>query len=387
MGSSREPRVWAAVVAAVAIVVGGCAAGAGSPSNRSRGAADGLPTGRFEIVGRRIYDPDGRRFYPIGANVAVRQGRYEHGYTFNWNGTATGRSADVAAWGWNTVRANLVCLPPGDPSTADLDAGIDDLIDEYTARRIVVMVECHDLTGRNPRLDDSSTQRVLGFWDRLATRWRNNPYVWFNPFNEPVSHGGAAANDAWLALQRGALTRIRAIAPDNVFVADLPRYGQGVEALTGADSVTRLGAGRHNVLYSWHAYGAVGVGGAFGRYEDNANEAASRADHEAVLRYAYDHDIPLVIGEFGDPLTLGEGSAGPPIWNRIGARAVMDLAPRYEVGLLWWHATGDSNNSLTYSLMADRHRAPWSAAGDGNGLSDGGRRFWNVSKNPPALQP
>ena len=96
------------------------------------------PTGRFTIVGRDIVDPAGNRFYPIGANVSVRQGPYENGYTFNWNGTATGHAADAKAWGWNIVRANLICVPPPSPTVAQLNAGIDSFIDEYTAQGIVV---------------------------------------------------------------------------------------------------------------------------------------------------------------------------------------------------------------------------------------------------------
>jgi hypothetical protein len=63
----------------------------------------------------------------------------------------------------------------------------------------------------------------------------------------------------------------------------------------------------------------------------------------------------------------------------------MDYAPEAGIGMIWWHATGDSGNFLTYSLMADRHQAPWSAATTGAGLSNGGLRFWNVSKHHPDL--
>lgn len=342
-------------------------------------------TGRFLIVGRDIVDPDGNRFYPVGANVSVRQGQYEQGYTFNWNGTATGHAADAKAWGWNIVRTNLICVPPGSPTTAQLNAGIDAFIDEYTAEHIVVMVDCHDLTGKNPSADAASVQALYPFWERLARKYQDNPYVWFNMVNEPQEGGSAADVENWLALQRSLLSRLRAIAPNNVFVADIPRYGQGVETFTGANAITRLGAGQCNVLYSWHAYGALTENGPFGQFDHWDDEAASLADHRAALRYLRDHDIPVVIGELGDPLTLNEGTAGLPIWNRVGARAVMTAAPEYGVGMLWWHATGDSGVFLTYSLMADRHQAPWSAAATGAGLSDGGRRFWNVAKHAPDL--
>lgn len=343
------------------------------------------PSGRFNIVGRDIVDPDGNIFYPVGANVAVRQGQYETGYIFNWNGTATGHANDAKAWGWNIVRTNLICQPPGSPTVAELNAGIDAFIDEYTAKKIVVMVDCHDVTGKNYSASSSQIQALYPFWDRLARKYKDNPYVWFNMFNEPSTGKAPADVDNWMALQRDALARLRAIAPNNVFVADIPGWGQGVSTFTGSNPVTNLGAGQCNVLYAWHAYGALTEDGPFGTYADWGDEAASLRNHRAVLSYIRDHNIPVVIGELGDPLTLNEGTAGMPIWNRNGARAVMTAAPEYGVGMLWWHATGDSGIFLTYSLMADRHQAPWSAATTGAGLSDGGQRFWNVSKHAPNL--
>jgi hypothetical protein len=317
--------------------------------------------------------------------VAVRQGGYEEGYAFNWNGTATGHVADVKAWGWNTVRATLPCLPDGTgPSVDDLNTGIDDFIQEYTTQRVVVIVECHDITGDNLKPDDARVQALQPFWDRLATKWKDDPYVWFNYYNEPQGTTTAAGVANWMSLQQQALQRLRAIAPRSIFVADIPGAGQGLETLTGDTPITDLGKGQCNVLYDWHAYGAVGNDSIFGNGVDWDNESKSLANHRKVFEYLRDNNIPMVIGELGDPLTLDEGSAGQPIWNRYGARAVIDLAPQFGVGLLWWHGTGDSGVFLTYTLMADRHQAPWAAGPTGEGLSDGGRRFWEASKAQPA---
>ena len=374
------------ILLSLAFALGACSAPSANDSGGDGGRPVG-PTGRFTIVGRDIVDPAGNKFYPIGANVSVRQGQYETGYTFNWNGTATGHAADAKAWGWNIVRANLICVPPGTPTAAELNAGIDAFIQEYTAAGIVVMVDCHDVTGADLSASSARIQALYPFWDRLATKWRDNPYVWFNMFNEPQSGSSPAEINNWMTLQQSALARLRAIAPNNVFVADIPRYGQGVETFTGPNSITRLGAGQCNVLYSWHAYGALGDNGTFGDFADYSDEAASRVNHRDALQYLKAHNIPVVIGELGDPLTLDEGTAGLPIWNRIGARAVMDYAPDAGIGMLWWHATGDSGVFLTYSLMANRHQAPWSAARTGAGLSNGGLRFWAASKHAPDLGP
>jgi mannan endo-1,4-beta-mannosidase len=355
------------------------------PPTTATGAPHG--NGRFTIVGHDIVDPDGNLFVPIGANMAVRQGGYEEGYAFNWNGTGTGHVADVKAWGWNTVRATLICAPEGSPTPDELDRGIDDFVDEYTSQRVVVIVECHDITIDDLAPSDPRVAQLLAFWERFAAKYKDNTYVWFNPYNEP--QGGAEPADVanWLALQRDALVRLRAIAPTNVFVADIPGGGQAVQAFTGERPITELGSGQCNVLYSWHAYGALGSDGVFGKFEDYGHEKASRANHDEAFAYLRDHGIPVIIGEVGDPLTLDEGTAGQPIWNRIASKAVIADAASYGIGMLWWHATGDSGAFLTYTLMADRHQPPWSAAATGAGLSDGGRRFWEASKHQPQLGP
>ena len=338
-----------------------------------------VANGKFYIVGKDIVDPQGKIFYPMGANIAVRVNNWENGYTFNWNGTGTGRSQDVLNWGWNTVRPNNICNLSTNPSQQQLFDAVDAFIDEYTAKKIVVMVDCHDLTGKNPSVSTPELYGAYAMQDHLANKYKNNPYVWFNVLNEPQADGGPAASANWLALQKQTLARLRAIAPNNIYVADIPRYGQGVDTLTGTDSVLGLGAGQCNVLYSWHAYGAVGP------FEGYANETKSRQNHKNAIEYLKNNNVPVVIGELGDPLTLNEGTAGQPIWNRIGAYAVMDYAPSNGIGLLWWHATGDSGNFLTYSLMADRHAAPWSAGLTGQGLSTAGQKFWQISKNKPNL--
>lgn len=330
---------------------------------------------KFTIVGRDIVDPDGNIFYPIGANVAARVGNFENGYVFNWNGTATDHSQDVLNWGWNTVRINDICNPPADPGVNATNDGIDKFIDEYTAKKIVVMVDCHDVTGANPTSTSTSMTPLYAMLERLAHKYKDNPYVWFNIPNEPLS---SDSSSAWLELHKSIYSRLRAIAPYNIMVADIPVYGQEISTLLDG-SILPLGQGKCNVLYSWHTYGAVSD------YYSNFDELKSRAAHKAALEYFKANNIPVVIGEFGDPLTLSEGTAGPARWNRIGANAVLDYAPENGVGLLWWHATGDSGNFLTYSLMADRHQAPWSAALTGEGLSATGQKFWQISHNKPNL--
>ena len=327
------------------------------------------PSGRFTLLDGKTVDPEGKPFYPIGVNIAVKQGIFETGYTFNFNGTGTGRSSQVQQWGWNTVRATLICRPPGDgPSLSQVNQGLDNFIAGYTAKKIVVMIECHDLTGSDPT--PTKATAVTDFIVAAAQRHKDNPYVWYNPYNEPFA---SESVDGWLALNNYGLSRVRAVAPNSIYVADLAGWGQGVAKMQSDPRVVQFAKDDGSTLLSWHAWGAVGT------IEDRAKQSTATIRHREVFEYIKNNEVPVIIGEFGDPLTLDEGTAGWPIWNRTGAYAVMELAPQYGVGLIWWHATGDSGVFLTYTLMQDR-RDPWRALPNGTGLSAAGKVFWSISQ-------
>ena len=319
-------------------------------------------------MGKTIIDPDGYVFVPNGANIAVRQApNLENGFAFNWRGTANGRSEDVKTWGWNTIRLNVICVLPSDgPTQAQTLKGIDEVVKEYTAKKLVVVIDCHhsEVTGKSPSFSSAIVQQTMTFYDSVTKSYKDNPYVWFNPLNEPFGTKDAAG---WTALQNGVYSRIRQNAPGNIFIADLPDWGNDIAALVDGN-LSNYSNGKCNVVYGWRGYGFI-------------NGFATDASIKQYLGNASAKNIPIIVGEFGDPLTLNEGTAGPPIQNRIGAYAVMKYGPENGYGLLWWHATGDSSNFLTYSLTKDRS-APW-VKGTSN-LSDGGKAFWEVThRNTP----
>ncbi|MCA9330209.1 cellulase family glycosylhydrolase [Candidatus Saccharibacteria bacterium] len=333
-------------------------------------------TGKFYIVGNQIIDPDGNIFYPVGSNVAVRQASWaENGFVFNYFGTATGKSTDVQRWGWNTLRVTMVCNT-GNPSQGDTLNGINALVDEYTVKKIVLMFECHDVTLKNPAYNDGAVQGVMSLFDELANRYKNNPYVWFNPVNEPFSNTDI---NTWVNFQNNLYNRIRSRAPDNIFVADLAGGGNNVDHLVDSNMHNTFGSGKCNILYGWHSYGFIGG-------------FANDAKHKTYIEALNQRKIPVIIGELGDPLRYDgqpltaadpavAGVAGNPDQNRIGARALINYGPSNNIGLLWWHATGDSNSSSTYSLTKDK-TSPWTvnANNASSKLSVSGKMFWDLSQ-------
>lgn len=340
-----------------------------------------LPTGKFYVVGKQIVDPDGNIFLPMGANVAVRQSpNLEKGFVFNYFGTANGQSEKVKAWGWNTIRVNAACDLTSNPSLAQTYAGLDELIKEYTSKKIVVLIDCHQggVTVTDVDFINANVQKVVSFFDALAKNYNNNPYVWFNTANEPSATNNVAQ---WTALQNSLYARIRQYAPNNIFVADLPAGGNAIQDLTTGNVHQNLGSGKCNLVYGWHSYGYIDS------YDTNV--ATNEAKHKATIDALVAKNIPVIIGEFGDPLKqdgtplhLGDPSpgavAGNPDINRIGANAVMKYAPAAGYGLLWWHATGDSNSFIVYSLTKTM-TSPWDAINNQSILSPAGQTFWNIT--------
>ncbi len=324
-------------------------------------AAPATPTGRFYVVGSDIVGPDGRIFYPIGANAAIKFTPY--GYVFEGgNGGVNDHLDAVKAWNWNTIRATLVCdNRSGEPSFTSLVDGIDPVVRQLTAAGIVVILECHDLTGKNPSLGSSRDKRIRRFWDEMVKRYRDNPYVWFNIYNEPDATGNTAR---WAKLHEYYVDRIRRAGAENLVVVDIPKWAQGIDLLVEGTAGDRINAAC-NTVFGWHTYGAV------------ADRQATLEDHERMIQGAQRKGMALLVGELGVAMPADWGNSGPWEWNVSGYEAMEQLGPRYGIGLVWWHATGANAVFSVYSLTADR-TGFWTAA-DGSNLSAYGQRFWDLS--------
>jgi hypothetical protein len=318
------------------------------PSARSRS--------HFYVVGSDIVAPDGMRFYPIGANVGTSG-------NFDWRGTAAGHVEDALAWGWNTIRLTVYCssaYPFTIRKTSGyqaLLAAVDGIVTEYTAKHIVVILECQDAL-----VDQNETDQ---FWHDVALRYRDNAYVWFNPMNEPTWND----NDAWLALQEHYLRLVRSTGAENVFVADVQNGGNdagwdGAKRVYDARMGRALDDGECNVVFSQHEYGGI---------DDNIGAAS-------YWERVHDAHLAMIVGEFGYSID-GTSTAGSYAQNLNGANAVFANAPAEGVGVLWWHAThGDG-----YSLKADG--GAFYEGGPSAGLSAAGQRLWDLGHDPPDLGP
>lgn len=330
------------------------------------------PAEPFYVVGSDIVDPDGNLFVPVGVNAAISVTDFP--FVFEGaNGGIAGRVEDVQAWGWNTVRANLVCNGDELVTQAQVRDGITTTIEEFTAAGIVVIITCHDGTGTNMTINDEVEEPLREFWDTVVEQYRDNPYVWFNFFNEPWElRDSDESLDDWLTLHEFYVKRYRNQGVENVVVLDLPGFAQAIDLLADDPFADGLSS-ECNVVFGWHAWG------------DLAGEEATAEGYRVKALAARAKNLAIVISEAGVPEPLDAGTAGFPEWNVSGYRAALELAGDEQFGLLWWHGTGDTDEELFYPLTADASGF-WTAA-DGSNLSDAGLSFWEFSQRPRVATP
>ncbi len=342
-----------------------------TPTGPTTTEAPPEPPDPFYVVGSNIVDPNGDLYVPVGANVAVSV--VDFPYVFEGgNGGVGGRVEEVQAWGWNTVRANLVCDDVEGVVQADVIAGMAETIDELTEAGIVVIITCHDGGGTNVAINDETEERLRQFWDVVVERYRDNPYVWFNFFNEPWELRDEESLELWHQLHEFYINRYRNQGVENIVVVDIPGFAQAIDLLADDPFADDL-IDQCNVVFGWHAWGDLG------------GEQATTEGYRVKALAARAKGMAILIAEAGVPEPLDAGTAGFPAWNISGYEAALDLATIDDFGLLWWHGTGDTDDELFYPLTADA-TGFWTAA-NGNNLSEAGQTFWDFSQTPRPATP
>ena len=319
-------------------------------------AAPRQSTGEFEVAGSNVFDPDGRPFVPMGTNM-------NGPYSF-FDVPTKGKAGLIAdGWGFNAVRL-VTCFSSGcQTATSTVNNDLAGIVEEYTNRKVVVIVELHQFDiGGHASAED--VQAAASFWRDIALTYRDNPYVWFNLFNEPEAsyHDytvGSTAPVRWRAQHQPVIDAIRAAGADNVIVIDETQAGQGAadwweigESPAGDSGIMSEGknlqdpAGR--LVFSVHAYDVWGFPNGNDptcatRYTDEQRDARFRSYIERILGQG----LPLMIGEVGfavtDSPTTGTGAHSfgqhPPCGstNLLSAEVVYRVAPDYRLGVLTWH--------------------------------------------------
>jgi hypothetical protein len=328
----------------------------------------------FTLNGSQIVDPDGKVFIPVGANAS--------GPHFPFGGPLIGNSAIAQNdWKWNTLRVNT-CAPGGCENGGGYDNSDDNdltgIINEYTAKHIVIMI---DWQQPNPGTDmgtqSDKLAAAISFWKTTAAQYKDNPYVWFNLNNEP---SGSISN--WVSGEGQIAAAVRAIAPNNIIVIDGSGDGQDAQswdcnAVNPANSAIISGGQQlesqyTNVVFSLHVYGWWGGNG-----DGNCTPAQLDARMGGFIDQVHQKNLPLVIGEVGAEETVGEEQSFE-LGTTDAAHSAYREAPTKGVGLLWWHSAKWGNN---YPLIQDK--TDWTNINNPTNptnLSWGGQMVWNYGQ-------
>ncbi|MGB3780974.1 MAG: cellulase family glycosylhydrolase, partial [Tunicatimonas sp.] len=279
----------------------------------------------FSVSQGKIYAPSGQEFIAKGANINGPHWPYSREMTQDAN--------LIELWGFNLVRVNAFprLAKNGVPIYQDLDK----IVQDFTAKGMVVMIENHDLTGKYP--DDfqqitkngkdyyPSLLETKNWWLGVADAYKNNPYVWFNILNEPGDdHLNGTANTLTNALQRWKevheeiIGAIRGQGINNLIVADdnnyaLSKYHEagvgGSAALTHAPGFQQQYG---NIVISPHFY-----------YDWAYNYSLARD----YIDDARARNLPVIIGEFG---------ASAPV-QAAASKVALTVAQEKGIGWIVWH--------------------------------------------------
>ena len=317
---------------------------------------------RFTTVGHHIVDPNGNKFIPIGANVTSEP--YPAPPTWSWWSTnqkyATGKSDEALASGWNMVRVSV--STGGDSTLQQNFDGVFRLIDEYTAKGIVVTASLWDFMGKDPTWEQVlANPNVLALQDQLVARYKDNPYVWLNPLNESSTW---SYGTSWAKVGTELYNRARSQGWTGVFVWDLPSYGQYIEAAATTSMGTDFLSGKYSTVLSWHNYGA-----------------GDDAKQDLWARQTIAKGIPVMIGEFGQHWDPNNHTNPMDAGERRGTNWTLTRAYTYGFGAVAWHGAAATYNQFAFRMGTG---SAWYDYPGAPPLSEMGARLLELGRNRPA---
>lgn len=124
---------------------------------------------------------------------------------------------------------------------------------------------------------ETITARLNSFWGKVAPRYKNDPFILYEVFNEPRNPADDTLEN-WRAYRSRAqlwVDEIRSDAPDTVLLVGSPRWSQ----LAGFAAIEPLRG--NNLVYTYHLY-----------------HGSPRADWDRLFGHASEK-IPLFISEWG----------------------------------------------------------------------------------------
>jgi hypothetical protein len=226
----------------------------------------------FRVVNGQIIGPNGQNFIAHGVNV------------YSDDLASISASLNTTLPGTNFIRVIVRSLQ--DPSTYTA------FVNQMTAQGIVVEFEDHpDGGGDQDAAPPEGIPAESAWYAAMATAFKNNPYVWFGTFNEPMPTPGLSA---W---QQATYNAIRGAGDNNPIMLEVS--GSNPSNLQQALDPS-VYATMTNVIWDVHCY----------NYQSNysTDQATVDASVQGMISAAQsiksaDGLVPVIIGEYGDSTT------------------------------------------------------------------------------------
>lgn len=172
---------------------------------------------------------------------------------------------------------------------------VANVVKEARAAGLIVILDLHwsdqgNLANARPGQQCMADQNSITFWKQVAERYKSNPNVWFELYNEPHDiswstwlNGGSACGYQTVGMQqlynavRGTGANNIVIAGGNAWASDL----NGVPKINGT-----------NVAYAIHIY------------RQSGSWSTSSWDHQFGTTAS---QVPVIATEFGDQVCDGQG--------------------------------------------------------------------------------
>jgi len=286
----------------------------------------------------------------------VARGVNVNGYNWVWDRPTVWDASSIDdCWNFNLVRVNSFLFTGQVPwQQFTSNNNLDEIVNTFTSRGIVVVFEAHDRIGSYYQGGDLDV--LVNWFTDLANRYRNNPYVWFDVMNEPGGRNGIDT-DQWLNMHGRVIEAIRGTGANNIIIVEGAYGGQD----TPNDSaILRLGQqllnynGRQygNIVFSIHPYDLWNNGGLGG-----------------FIDQVHGQNFALIIGEYAVQTDQNVQPA---------AQAVFSEAVPRGVGIVVWQWDSGDANDLTANTSRG---AGWEINDCANptNLSWLGQQIWTIN--------
>jgi len=313
----------------------------------------------LKVVGSEIRDETtGAEFIPRGVNWPSFEYACVQGWGYSNLGAAPATAQAMRTWNINTVRLplNQDCWLGDDDQPRNLLLGpeltpvgyqdaVESFVDVLTEAGIAVILDLH-WTGRHGTIADGlrpmADDRSDNFWSSVAARFRSEPSVMFDLFNEPHSRWDPAAQRWAFEQTWNCWTHGGCIAPDQPDTdpqIDGSTYTTvGMKTLVGAVRATGAtqpiilgGLDYANDLSGWKNAAPVDGQLIAGFHNYPGKPCGTlRCWTDEIQRLA--RDVPVLTAE------LGQNDCQAGFITRY-----MDWADRHGIGYLawaWWDLSG-----------------------------------------------